>query len=333
MLESLPNQVKIVEVGPRDGLQNEAKIVPTADKIQLIEALAQTGLSHIEITSFVSPKWIPQLADGAEVASGMSLPEGVHTSALVPNMQGYEAAKKAGLPEIAVFMSATESHSKKNINKSIAEALAVVKPLTETAKQDGKRVRAYLSVVFACPYEGVVKPEQVLPLLRDLVNCGVDELSLGDTIGAANPKQVLDLLSAMKGEFDFDKVALHFHDTRGLALVNVMAGLSSGITIFDASMGGMGGCPYAPGASGNLATEDLVYLLDSLGVKTGVNLDKLVECGRLAERLLNKTLPGRYLRSRLAERALADKDEISQKHSGDNRTTLADSIRSRFTKQ
>jgi hydroxymethylglutaryl-CoA lyase len=247
-------------------------------------------------------------------------------------MQGYEAAKKAGLPEIAVFMSATESHSKKNINKSIAEALAVVKPLTETAKQDGKRVRAYLSVVFACPYERVVKPEQGLPLLKDLVNCGVDELSLGDTIGAANPKQVLDLLSAMKGEFDFDKVALHFHDTRGLALVNVMAGLSSGITIFDASMGGMGGCPYAPGASGNLATEDLVYLLESLGVKTGVNLDKLVECGRLAERLLNKTLPGRYLRSRLADGAPAGKDEISQKHGDDKSMTIADAMRTRFTK-
>jgi len=329
MLESLPERVKIVEVGPRDGLQNEAKIVPTADKVKLIEALAQTGLSHIEITSFVSPKWIPQLADGAEVATRLKLPLAVHTSALVPNMQGYEAAKKAGLPEIAVFMSATETHSKKNINKSIAEALAVVKPLTETAKKDGKRVRAYLSVVFACPYEGVVKPQQVLPLLKELVACGVDELSLGDTIGAANPKQVLDLLAAMKGDFDFSKVALHFHDTRGMALVNVMAGLSSGITIFDASMGGMGGCPYAPGASGNLATEDLVYLLDSLGVKTGVNLEKLVECGRLAERLLNKTLPGRYLRSCLGDGAAEQKDE--KKEGPDNTIKgINDALRGMF---
>jgi hydroxymethylglutaryl-CoA lyase len=300
-MDNLPKQVKIVEVGPRDGLQNEKQILPSQAKIELIEALAKTGLRHIEITSFVSPKWIPQLADGAEVASHLHLPEGVHTSALVPNMQGYEAAKQAGLPEIAVFMSATESHSKKNINKSIAEALAIIKPLTKRAKDDGKRVRAYLSVVFACPYEGIVQPQQILPLARELVSAGVDEISLGDTIGAANPKQVIALLDALKGEFDFEKLALHFHDTRGMALVNVLTGLTSGITIFDASLGGMGGCPYAPGASGNLATEDLVYLLESLGVNTGVNLDKLVECGLLAQTLLKKTLPGRYLRSRLGE--------------------------------
>jgi hydroxymethylglutaryl-CoA lyase len=327
LLDNLPRQVKIVEVGPRDGLQNEKQIVPTAAKVELIEALAKTGLSHIEITSFVSPKWIPQLADGAEVATQLKLPAGVHTSALVPNMQGYEAAKKAGLPEIAVFMSATESHSKKNINKSIFEALAVIKPLVKTAKDDGKRVRAYLSVVFACPYEGVVQPQQVLPLLRDLVSCGVDEISLGDTIGAANPKQVLALMAALKSEFELEKMALHFHDTRGMALVNVLTGLTSGITIFDASLGGMGGCPYAPGASGNLATEDLVYLLDSLGIKTGVNLDKLVECGRLAETLLNKTLPGRYLRSRLGEGSNAGPDA----ESAEVRKTLADKIRSSFS--
>jgi len=200
-------------------------------------------------------------------------------------------------------MSATESHSKKNINKSIAEALAVIKPLTKMAKDDGKRVRAYMSVVFACPYEGVVKAKQVVPLLRQLASFGVDEISLGDTIDAANPKQVQKLLSDLLQEFDSKTLALHFHDTRGTALVNVMAGLTEGITIFDASLGGMGGCPYAPGASGNLATEDLVYLMHSLGVRTGVDLDKLVECGRLAEKLLNKTLPGRYLRSQLGNGA------------------------------
>jgi hydroxymethylglutaryl-CoA lyase len=303
MLENLPDKVKVVEVGPRDGLQNESGIVPTSAKIQLIEALAQTGLRHIEITSFVSPKWIPQLADGDDVASGLHLPAGVHTSALVPNLKGYERAKRAGLPEIAVFMSATETHSRKNINKTVSEALAVVKELVEIAKTDGKRVRAYLSVVFACPYEGVVQPKAILPLLRELISYGVDEISLGDTIGFASPKQVEDLMAAIKEEFDFGKFALHFHDTRGTALVNVMAGLNSGITTFDASLGGLGGCPYAPGASGNLATEDLVYLLDSLGITTGVSLDKLVDCGRLAEKLLNKSLPGRYLRSRLGASA------------------------------
>jgi len=301
MLENMPKRVKVVEVGPRDGLQNEAQTIPTQAKIELIEALGQTGLEHIEITSFVSPKWIPQLADGFEVASRLRLKAGVRICALVPNMQGYETAKKAKLPEIAVFLSATESHSKKNINKSIAEALSVIETVATAARGDGKRVRAYLSVVFACPYEGVVKPEKIMPLLDALHSYKVDEISLGDTIGAANPRQVVRLIDELRAKFDLAKFALHFHDTRGMALVNAMAGLNSGIQIFDASIGGMGGCPYAPGASGNLATEDLVYLLDSLGIESGVNLKKLVACGKLAERLLGKALPGRYLRSQSAQ--------------------------------
>lgn len=303
MLEKLPAQVKIVEVGPRDGLQNEARAVPTGDKVRLIEALAGTGLQHIELTSFVSPKWIPQLADALQVVSSVKLPPTVTTSALVPNMKGYESAKQAGLKQIAVFMSATESHSKKNINKSIDEAIDTLKEVVSAARRDGKAVRGYLSVVFHCPYEGKTDPEKVAPLVRKLFDLGIDELSLGDTIGAATPSQVLALLNRLAGDVDKNKVALHFHDTFGTALSNVLAGLESGITIYDASIGGMGGCPYAPGAAGNLATEDLVYMLEGMGVHTGVDLDKLVDCGQLAETIVEHKLPGRCLQARLAQRA------------------------------
>ncbi|PWT95650.1 MAG: hydroxymethylglutaryl-CoA lyase [Candidatus Melainabacteria bacterium] len=302
MFENLPKRVKVVEVGPRDGLQNESKTVATPDKVRLIEALAQTGLRNIEITSFVSPKWIPQLADGLEVARTLKLPPGVRVSALVPNLKGYESAKQTGVDPIAVFMSATETHSLKNINKGISEALAVVEQVVSASKTDGKSVRAYLSVVFSCPYEGKVDPKSVESLCQKLMAMGVDELSLGDTIGAATPKEVAELVRILKEKIELNKMALHFHDTRGTALVNVMAGLAAGVTTFDASVAGMGGCPYAPGAAGNLATEDLVYLLDSLGIETGIDLSRLVECGRLAEEILGKQLPGRYLRSALSKR-------------------------------
>ncbi len=303
MFENLPERVKVVEVGPRDGLQNEDKQVSTADKVRLIEALAKAGLKHIEITSFVSPKWIPQLADGLQVAQSLKLPKEVVTSALVPNLKGYLAAKEAGLAEISVFMSATESHSKKNINKSIDEALNTLAGVVNAAKEDNKLVRGYLSVVFVCPYEGHVDPEKVIQLSERLLAMGVDELSLGDTIGGADPKSVSSLINRLKRKVDLHTIALHFHDTRGTALVNVLAGLQSGVTIFDASIGGMGGCPYAPGAAGNLATEDLIYLLDLLGIETGVQLSSLVTCGRLAEEILSKQLPGRYLRSVIAGQA------------------------------
>lgn len=303
MFERLPETVKVFEVGPRDGLQNESKHVPTADKVRLIEALAQTGLKNIEITSFVSPKWIPQLADGLEVARSVKLPPDVQTSALVPNLKGYESAKQAGLKEIALFMSATETHSLKNINKSIADALATLKEVATLARGDGMRIRAYLSVVFICPYEGLVPAGQVAKLLMPLLEMGIDEISLGDTIGAATPKQVIELLKLISNDLDLRKVALHFHDTMGTALSNVVAGLESGVTTFDASIGGMGGCPYAPGAAGNLATEDLVYLLDRSGVKTGIDLEKLVDCGALAQEILGKELPGRYLKACLSSRA------------------------------
>lgn len=303
MFESLPEKVRVVEVGPRDGLQNEEKKIETAGKIELIEKLADAGLGHIEISSFVSPKWIPQLADASDVAAGLTSLKGkVVTSALVPNEKGYERFKEAGLDQAALFMSASESHSRKNINKSIEEAFAALEPVAGLASGDGYSVRCYVSVVFECPYEGPVKPEEVVKIVSRLVDMGVDEISLGDTIGAATPNHVEELLDLVRMVVPLDKIALHFHDTRGTALANVLAGLLKGVTIFDASLGGMGGCPYAPGAAGNLATEDLVYMLHGLGVDTGIDLDRLVDAGAYAQELLGKELPGRYLRAALARR-------------------------------
>lgn len=312
MFESLPSQVKIVEVGPRDGLQNESEHVPTDKKIELIEALGRAGLPQIEITSFVSPKWIPQMADAAEVASRVKLPPNVLTSALVPNLKGLESAKAAGMKEIAVFMSATETHSKKNINKSIDEAVDTLAEVITAAKAEGMRVRGYLSVVFACPYEGKTDPAKVVKLSNRLFEIGIDELSLGDTIGAAAPNQVKELLKLVGSDKEKARIALHFHDTRGTALANVLAGLDSGITIYDASIGGMGGCPYAPGAAGNLATEDLVYMLTEMGVRTGVDLEKLVDCGELAQEIVKRKLPGRYLQACLSSRAKSQKVAAAQ---------------------
>jgi hydroxymethylglutaryl-CoA lyase len=302
VLDLAAKEVKVVEVGPRDGLQNEAKHVPTADKVRLIKALAASGLKNIEITSFVSPKWIPQLADGADVARSVALPPSVVTSCLVPNLKAYEAAKQTPVKQISLFMSATESHSQKNINKSIAEALATLTEVAQSAKADGFLLRCYVSVVFACPYEGQVQPEDVTRITEQLIGLGVDEISLGDTIGAATPNQVETLVRLVARQLPLKKIALHFHDTRGTALANVLAGLDAGITTFDASVGGMGGCPYAPGAAGNLATEDLIYMLNGLGIQTGVDLDKLVDAGQLAEEILEKKLPGRYLQACLSSR-------------------------------
>lgn len=301
MFEHPHSEVKVVEVGPRDGLQNETAQVATLDKIKLIEALGQTGLREIEITSFVSPKWIPQLADGLEVARGVKLPVGVLTSALVPNLKGYAGACDAGLEQINLFLSASQAHSRKNINKSIDEAMSTMKEVAQLAKSDGKRVRCYVSCVFACPYEGRVNPKVVTGMVPQLLAMGIDEISLGDTIGAATPNEVWHLVKALDAGI-LPQIALHFHDTRGTALANVLAGLEAGITIFDSSLGGLGGCPYAPGASGNLASEDLVYMLHGMGIKTGIDLEKLVDAGELAQKILNKNLPGRYLKARLAER-------------------------------
>jgi hydroxymethylglutaryl-CoA lyase len=302
MFTNLPRIVKIVEVGPRDGLQNESKILSTEEKLRLINTLISSGIKNIEVTSFVSPQWIPQLADADELCKNINLPANINTSALIPNAKGYERARNTTLSTVSVFMSATETHNKKNINCTIDESLKTFAQLIPLAKNDGKKVRAYLSVVFVCPYEGVTDQNKVIQLCKKLLVLGIDELSLGDTIGAGTPKMVLSLINKLQKIDSLDKFALHFHDTEGMALVNTVAGLEAGITTFDASIGGMGGCPYAPGAAGNLATEDLVHLLHSLDIETGINLDKLITCGELAQQLVNRELPGRFLRASLAKK-------------------------------
>ena len=301
----LPARATIYEVGPRDGLQNEPRMVPTADKIRFIDALARTGLEHIEITSFVNPKWIPQLADAVDVARGIQRPKKVHFSALVPNARGLDSALAGGLEEIAVFLSASETHSKKNINKTIAEALAAFEEVVPPAHARGVKVRAYVSTVYGCPYEGDVDPEVSVRLTRQLLDLGCYQISLGDTIGVANPAQVEDVLGRVLKVAKPEELALHFHDTRGTALANCLVGLQLGITTIDAAVGGLGGCPYAPGASGNLATEDIVAILHAMGVQTGIDLDKLIECSQTIAAFIGHELPSRYLKAHLGARARA----------------------------
>lgn len=294
----VPRHVRIYEVGPRDGLQNEAAFLATEDKARLVEALAAAGLPAIEITSFVNPRWIPPLADAENLAAMLrgrtDLPR---LTALVPNEKGLERALANGLREVAVFMSASETHNKRNINKTRAEAYTAFGPVFETCRVEGVAVRAYVSTVWGCPYEGAVAPEAVLEASLRLLELGAYEVSLGDTIGVGTPGQTADLLDLLLKNVPAERLAMHMHDTRGTALANCLVGLQMGITTFDASVGGLGGCPYAPGASGNLATEDLVYMLDGLGVETGVNLDRLVAAGLFAQELLGRPLPGRALRA------------------------------------
>lgn len=300
LFSGLPSRVTVYEVGPRDGLQNEQRMVPTADKIALINALSQTGLPQIEITSFVNPKWIPQLADASEVARGITRRASVGYSCLVPNRRGLDSALDAGMKEVAVFMSASETHNKKNINKTMAETLVAFEEVVAPAKQAGARVRAYISTVYGCPYEGKVDPESTVRLVDRLLNLGAYQISLGDTIGVATPRQVEDVLLRLGKHCSLEQLALHFHDTRGTALANVLVGLQLGITTVDSALGGLGGCPYAPGASGNLATEDLIYMLDGMGVETGVNLEALVDCSRQVGTIIGRELPSKYLKAHLA---------------------------------
>ncbi|MFO0728990.1 MAG: hydroxymethylglutaryl-CoA lyase [Myxococcota bacterium] len=302
-------RIQIYEVGLRDGLQNEAAFVPTDEKLLLAGMLADAGLTKIELTSFVSPRWIPQLADHAELVRRMERRPGVSFSALVPNLQGLEGAKSAGLEEIAVFMSATESHSKKNINKSVEQALEVLAETTQAALAAKMRVRGYLSTVFGCPYEGKVDPERVVELVHKLLAMGVYEVSLGDTIGAANPRQVQRFVTRLLREIPTSKLALHMHDTRGTALANVLAGLDAGIRTFDSAFGGLGGCPYAPGASGNLATEDLVYMLSEMGYDTGIDLAKVVDASVHITALVGRTLPSKELQAEIAHRQKREKND------------------------
>jgi hydroxymethylglutaryl-CoA lyase len=301
----LPSQVTIYEVGPRDGLQNEARNVPTADKIRFIDALVAAGIRAIEITSFVSPKWIPQLADAAEVARGVARPPGVRMSALVPNRRGLDTALAAGMKEIAVFLSASETHNKKNVNKTIAETLTAFDDVVPHARAAGLPVRAYVSTVFGCPYEGEVDAKRVVALTGQLRDMGVYQVSLGDTIGVANPAQVEDVLGRVLAVHPSDAIAVHFHDTQGTALANCLVALQMGITTIDSAAGGLGGCPYAPGASGNLATEDVVAMLHAMGVQTGIDLDRLVDASRTAATFVGHELSSKYLKAHLGKQARA----------------------------
>ncbi|MBJ7897975.1 hydroxymethylglutaryl-CoA lyase [Bacillus atrophaeus] len=290
-----PKNVRVKEVGPRDGLQNEPHWIETEDKIAWINMLSQTGLSYIEITSFVHPKWIPALSDALEVAKGINRAEGVTYAALVPNQLGLEKGLEGGINEACIFMSASETHNQKNLNKSIEHTAHLLSQVTREAKQEKLTVRAYLSTVFGCPYEKDVPIEQVIRLSETLFEFGIDELSLGDTIGAANPVQVISVLEALLKRFPAKNIAMHFHDTRGTALANMVAALNMGITAFDTSSGGLGGCPYAPGSAGNAATEDAIYMFEQMGIKTGVEQQTLLPAIQWIENKIGKALPSRNL--------------------------------------
>ncbi|SES42173.1 hydroxymethylglutaryl-CoA lyase [Psychrobacillus sp. OK032] len=291
----LPKNVTIKEVGPRDGLQNEKQTISTEDKIVWIDSLSKTGLSYIEVSSFVHPKWIPQLADASEVLRKVQREQGVIYAALVPNLRGLERALEANVDEVSIFMSASEAHNQNNINKSIEETYPILSEVVKEAKAAGKTVRGYLSTVIGCPYEGPIAAQQVRKVSDRLFSMGIDELSLGDTIGVGVPNQVEQLLEELLPHFDASKLAMHFHDTRGTALANIVKSLEMGITIFDSSLGGLGGCPYAKGASGNVATEDLLYMLHEMGIETGIDLDAVMKSAQLIEKVRGKRLNSRQM--------------------------------------
>ena len=299
---NLPKKVTIVEVGPRDGLQNEAETIPTAAKIAFIEALAAAGLPVVEATSFVHPKWVPQLADAGDVLAQLKRQKGVQYPVLVPNMKGMERALEADVKAIAVFTAASESFNQKNINMSIDESIRAIADVIKLAHENDIRVRGYISTCFGCPYEGAVAPERVLAVTQKLLALRVSEVSLGDTIGVADPQQVEGVLALLLQSVAPEQLAVHFHDTRGTALANILQSLQMGITTVDASAGGLGGCPYAPGAAGNVATEDVVYMLNQMGIETGVDLEKLVDATQLIAQALDRALPGKYFQAAMAKR-------------------------------
>jgi len=292
----LPERVTVYEVGPRDGLQNEAETLSLEVRADFVDRLTEAGLPAIEVGSFVSPKVLPQLADTEELYRRIHPASGVRYPALVPNEKGLERALRAGVREIAVFTAASETFNRKNINAGVDESIERCRPVIARAKEERVRVRAYVSTAFGCPYEGDIAPEAVREVVHKLLDLSVDEISIGDTIGVATPSDVYDVIEALyESGVTRGVLALHFHDTRGTALANVFAGLQCGVTTYDASAGGLGGCPYAPGASGNLATEDLLYLLEGLGIHTGVTLARVVEASRRLAQSLGHRPPGRYL--------------------------------------
>ena len=297
LFDAVPDAVSVHEVSPRDGLQNEAATVPTARKLRLIEALVAAGLRRIEVTSFVSPRWVPQLADADDVARLVPRREGVVYSALCPNAKGLARALASGIEEIGVFVSASETHNLKNVNKTVQATLEGFRQVIAPAVAAGLRVRGYVSTVWGCPYEGAIDPRRALEIAQELRAQGCYQISLGDTIGVGTPRQTHDLVRMFLAEMPSAEVALHLHDTRGTALANALVGLELGLRTLDASVGGLGGCPYAPGAAGNLATEDLVFMLHGMGIATDIDLDKLWEAGKVAEAVVGRELPGKVHRA------------------------------------
>ena len=302
---SLPQRVKIVEVGPRDGLQNESQLVPAAVKVELIDRLGMAGLKAIEAAAFVSPKWVPQMGDAAEVMASLPRRHGVSYPVLVPNLKGFEQALAAGVEEIAIFAAASEAFSQKNINCSIAESLERFRPVMEAARQNGIRVRGYVSCVAGCPYQGAVPPAAVAEVAARLAEMGCYEISLGDTIGVGTPAAIRRMLDEVMLLLPVERLAGHYHDTYGMALANIYASLERGVAVFDASVAGLGGCPYAAGASGNVATEDVVYLMNGLGIETGVDLDRLVDAGAFICAELGRAPSSKVARAVLAKRRKA----------------------------
>lgn len=299
-MSSQPATVRIVEVGARDGLQNEKTIVPAATKIELIDRLSATGLRTIETTSFVSPKWVPQLADAAEVFGGIAKKPGVAYPVLVPNLQGYERAREVGASEVAIFTAASEAFNRKNINASIDESIERFIPVLERARDDGVKVRGYVSTVLGCPYQGEVPLADVVRVARRLHDLGCYEVSLGDTIGIGTPGKARAMLRAVAAEVPMPALAVHFHDTRGQALANILACLEEGVAVVDSSVSGTGGCPYAKGATGNVASEDVVYMLEGLGISTGIDLPALVATGLWLSEQLGRETGSRVARAQSA---------------------------------
>lgn len=303
---NLPNEVRIVEVGPRDGLQNEPQTVATEVKIELIDRLSATGLKAIEATAFVSPKWVPQMADNTAVMAGIRRRAGISYPVLVPNMKGFESALQSGCGEIAIFAAASESFSRRNINCSIDGSLERFAPVIDAAKQNDVRVRGYISCVLGCPYEGEISAEAVARVAARLFQLGCYEISLGDTIGVGTAGATQIMIDAVTEKVPVNSIAGHFHDTYGQALANVLAAMQRGVAVFDSSVAGLGGCPYAPGATGNVATEDLLYMLNGLGVSTGVNLEAVVDAGRFISEALARPPISRVARAMLAKRVMRD---------------------------
>ncbi|KTC01896.1 hydroxymethylglutaryl-CoA lyase [Pseudomonas syringae] len=296
----LAQQVNIVEVGPRDGLQNEPQPISIEDKVRLVDELTAAGFMHIEVGSFVSPKWVPQMAGSAQVFEQIQRREGVIYSALAPNLRGFEDALAAGVREVAVFAAATEGFSQRNLNCSVSESLERFAPIIAAARLHGVRVRGYVSCVLGCPYEGTVAPEQVAAVANELYAMGCYEISLGDTIGTGTPGATRALINAVAAQVPRGKLAGHFHDTYGQALVNIYASLEEGVQVFDSSVAGLGGCPYAKGASGNVATEDVLYMLQGLGIDTGVDLDQVIKAGQRICNVLQRSNGSRVAKARLS---------------------------------